>query len=464
MSHVFYRKLGVQPPEIVRAQGIYLYDERGHRYLDACGGAMVVSIGHGVKEIGAAMAAQTASVAYVNGTAFTTPPVEALADFLAAKAPAGVDRAYFLGSGSEAVEAALKLARQYHVERGDMERTIVIARTPGYHGNTLLALSASARAHYRAVYSPWLVDVRMIDAPYPYRAESPDSPAMTGEALETAILEAGPENVAAFIAEPIGGSSTGASVPVPAYYARVREICDRYGVLFIADEVLTGAGRTGTFFALEHFKDAAGKPVVPDIVTLGKGLNGGYAPLSALLANGRLVETLARGRFGGLVHAQTYSHHAVSCAAALAVMKYMERNDLVKRARDSGAYLQRALRALLDEPTVARVVGDVRGIGMLAAVEFVEERETKRPFAREAKFVEHIVARGRENGLVLWPNVGHADGHNGDLVLIAPPYIIERAQIDELVEKLRVTIKDVVEKHFAGPASPAPRKTAEVKS
>ncbi len=444
MSHVFYRKLGVALPTIARGEGVYLYDDAGKQYLDASGGAMVASIGHGVREIADAMAAQAATIAYVNGTAFTSRPVEALADALAAVAPAEVDRAYFLSSGSEAVEAALKLARQYHVERGEPDRQIVIARTPGYHGNTLLALSASARAHYRAVYSPWLVDVLMIDAPYPYRAPSSDDPSLTGDALETAILEAGSENVAAFIAEPIGGSSTGASVPPPGYYARIREICDRHGVLFIADEVLTGVGRTGKFFALEHFKDAAGKPIVPDIITLGKGLNGGYAPLSAMLAKRSLVDTLARGKFGGLVHAQTYSHHALSSAAALAVLRYIEREGLVRRAHDVGSYLQSSLQGLRDDDAIAAVVGDVRGIGMLAAVEFVEDRAAKRPFARERKFVERIVARARDNGLVLWPNVGHADGINGDLVMIAPPLTISRAQIDELVEKLRTTIADVV--------------------
>jgi adenosylmethionine-8-amino-7-oxononanoate aminotransferase len=444
MSHVFYRKLGVALPTVARGEGVYLYDDSGKQYLDASGGAMVASIGHGVREIADAIGAQAAAIAYVNGTAFTSRPVEELADALAAVAPAEVDRAYFLSSGSEAVEAALKLARQYHVERGEPDRQIVIARTPGYHGNTLLALSASARAHYRAVYSPWLVDVLMIDAPYPYRAPSSDDPSLTGDALETAILEAGPENVAAFIAEPIGGSSTGASVPPPGYYARIREICDRHGVLFIADEVLTGVGRTGKFFALEHFNDAAGKPIVPDIITLGKGLNGGYAPLSAMLAKRSLVDTLARGKFGGLVHAQTYSHHALSSAAALAVLRHNEREGLVRRARDVGGYLQSSLQRLRDDDAIAAVIGDVRGIGMLAAVEFVEDRASKRPFGRARKFVERIVSRARDNGLVLWPNVGHADGINGDLVMIAPPLTISRAQIDELVEKLRTTIADVV--------------------
>jgi adenosylmethionine-8-amino-7-oxononanoate aminotransferase len=443
MSHVFYRKFGVELPVIVRAEGVYLYDDRGTRYLDACGGAMVASIGHGVPEIADAIAAQAKSVAYVNGTAFTTKPVEQLADELAARAPAGVDKAYFLSSGSEAVEAALKLARQYHVERGDLDRRVVIARTPGYHGNTLLALSASARPHYRAVYAPWLVDVMMIDAPYPYRAAAPDDPAMTGDALEEAILEADPENVAAFIAEPIGGSSTGASVPPAGYYARVREICDKYGVLFIADEVLTGAGRTGTFFALEHFAGARGGEIVPDIITLGKGLNGGYAPLSAMLARDSIVETVARSPFHGLVHAQTYSHHALGSAAALAVLHYIEKHALVKRAAEIGPTLQSSLRALRDDTSGGAMIGDVRGIGMLAAVEFVADRGTKAPFPRAQRVAERVVQRAREHGLVLWPNVGHADGINGDLVMIAPPLTISEAQIGEIVDKLRAALSDV---------------------
>jgi adenosylmethionine-8-amino-7-oxononanoate aminotransferase len=446
MSHVFYRKLNAALPKIVRAKGVYLYDEHGKRYLDACGGAMVASIGHGVEEIAAAVAAQARAVAYVNGTAFTNEPVEALADALAGKAPPGVDLAYFLCSGSEAVEAALKLARQYHVERGDVSRDVVIARTPGYHGNTLLALSASARPHYRAVYAPWLLDVEMIAAPYPYRAgpQGEAAPAMTGEALEQAILRVGAQRVAAFIAEPIGGSSTGASVPPPGHYARVREICDRHGVLFIADEVLTGAGRTGRFFALEHFRLPGGEPVVPDIITLGKGINGGYAPLSAMLAKRSIVDVLARGKFGGLVHAQTYSHHALSAAAALATLRYIDARGLVERAASIGRQLQDDMRAALSGAACAGIVGDIRGIGMLVGVEFVADVATKRPFPRSARLAEALVARGRERGLVLWPNVGHADGSNGDLVLIAPPLTISNEEIGELLALLRATIEDVV--------------------
>src|ERR1700736_6575909 len=241
-SHVFYRKLNRELKQLVRGEGVYLVAASGKRSLDACGGAMVVSVGHGVKEIADAIGAQAARLAYVNGTMFTNEPVERLAGALIERAPQGIDKVYFLSSGSEAVEAALKLARQYHVERGETSRRTIIARTPGYHGNTLLALSASAREHYKKFYAPWLLDVKMIEAPYPYRSGplGDASPAMTGDALEAAILAVGPGSVAAFIAEPIGGSSTGASVPLPGYYARIREICDRFGILFIADEVLTG--------------------------------------------------------------------------------------------------------------------------------------------------------------------------------------------------------------------------------
>lgn len=438
MSDVFYRKLHKQLPVIVKGEGVWLTDAAGKRYLDASGGAMVCNVGHGVAEIAEAIAAQARKVAYVNGTQFSNEPVEALATMLAARAPWAAYKSYFLSSGSEAVEAALKLARQYHVERGDLARKTIIARTPGYHGNTLLALSASAREHYRRVYAPWLLDVVMIDAPYPYRAGTlgESSPAMTGDALETAILSAGPGNVAAFIAEPIGGSSTGASVPPQMYYARVREICDRFGVLFIADEVLTGAGRTGRFFGLEHFKAHDGKPVVPDIITLGKGLNGGYAPLSAMMATPAVVETIAKSG-GDFQHAQTYSHHPLAAAAGVATLDYLERNELIERAASMGVRLLQRLREATSSGDAAELVGDVRGIGMLAAVELVADQATKRPFPRDMKVAEALVACALERGLVLWPNVGHADGHDGDLVMIAPPFTLTVAELDELCERLR---------------------------
>ncbi|HXW76191.1 MAG TPA: aspartate aminotransferase family protein [Candidatus Eremiobacteraceae bacterium] len=448
-GNVFYRKLHRHMPCIVRGKGVWLFDDAGKRYLDGSGGAMVANVGHGVEEIADAIGVQAATIAYVNGTVFTNEPVEALATLLARKAPAGVDKAYFLSSGSEAVEAALKLSRQYHVERGEPERRVIIARTPGYHGNTLLALSASAREHYKRFYGPWLLDVAMIGAPYPYRA-GPDgerSPEMTGDALERAILAAGARNVAAFIAEPIGGSSTGASVPPPGYYARIREICDRYGVLFIADEVLTGAGRTGTFFALEHYRARDGSAIVPDIITMGKGLNGGYAPLSALLVHSRIVDVIANGS-GNFQHAQTYSHNPLSAAAGLATMRYLDKHRLVERSASVGRVLQQRLRDALMDRDEFPIVGDVRGIGMLVGIEFVADRATKRPFARALKVAETLIDLALARGLMLWPNTGHADGTNGDLVIVAPAFTISEEEIDELISRLRASIADLV-KHLA---------------
>lgn len=435
-SDVFYRDLKRTFPKIVRGEGAYLFDAGGKRYLDACGGAYVANVGHGVEEIARAIGEQAARLAYVNGTAFTSEPVEEMASLLAARMPAGdAWKAYFLCSGSEAVEASLKLARQYWVLRGKPSKDTVVARTPGYHGNTLLALSASARGHYKKLYEAWLADVAMIPAPYPYRCacggQGPCE-ACDGDALERAILARGPERVAAFIAEPFGGSSTGASAPRPRYYERIRAICDRHEVLFIADEVLTGAGRTGRWLAMEHFG------VAPDIVTMGKGISGGYAPLSAVLAPRRIVEVIADGA-GALKHAQTFSHHALGCAAGVAAVRHIERNGLVERAAAMGKVLHERLSSLLELPAV----GDVRGIGMLAGVELVADRATKRPYSRALKVAERLVEEAQARGLVLWSNVGHADGESGDLVTVAPPFVITEAQIDELVEKLRGAIEAV---------------------
>jgi len=438
-GHVFYRKLTRSFPRIVRAEGCYLYDDRGRRYLDACGGAFVANIGHGVAEIADALARQARQVAYVSGSAFTHEPAEQLAAELAATLPGDLDKLYFLSSGSEAVEAALKLARQYWVESGRPAKHKIIALSPSYHGNTLLALSVSAREQYRTLFREWLVDVRRIPAPYPYRCpcggQEPLCPACSGAALEAAILREGPDSVAAFIAEPIGGSSTGASVPRPEFLRAVRAICDRHDVLFVADEILCGAGRTGTWWAVER----AG--VTPDIMTLGKGITGGYAPLSAVAAPERLLDVLAR-HSGALLHAQTYGHHPIACAAGLATVRHLKARRLVERCTRMGDVLHRRLAGLRALPHV----GDVRGIGLLAGVEFVEDKETRAPFARALRFAETFTEAAQEAGLVVWPNVGHADGENGDLVMIAPPFVVTEEQIDELVTLFQTAL----ERAFAG--------------
>jgi hypothetical protein len=340
---------------------------------------------------------------------------------------------YPLSSGSDAIEAALKLARQYWLESGRARKHKIIALAPAYHGNTLLALSASAREHYRVIYGDWLVDVVRIPAPYAYRCacrgNPPYCPACSGAALEEAIVREDPETVAAFIAEPVGGSSTGASVPPPEYFRRVRDICDRHDVLFIADEVLVGAGRTGTWSALEP------TGVVPDVMVLGKGIAGGYAPLAAVMAPTRIAEVFANGS-GALNHAQTFSHHPVLCAAGVATIRYLRAHKLVERCAAIAPLFHRKLASLKELP----YVGDVRGRGLLAGVEIVQDKETRMPFARGAHVAERLTAAALAAGLVVWPNVGHADGKNGDLLMLAPPFIVNEEEIDLIVDRLRTAL------------------------
>jgi adenosylmethionine-8-amino-7-oxononanoate aminotransferase len=422
-SHVFYRKLRRAYPTIVRASGCWLEDDAGRRYLDGSGGAFVVNIGHGVADIGDAMAAQAARVGYVNGTMFTHDPVEALAAEIARRSPGDLSYVYFLGSGSEAVEASLKLARQYWVERGKPNKHKVLALTPSYHGNTLLALSASAREQYRTLYRDWLVAIPRVPAPYPYRCPA------DATALARVLNSEGADTVAAFIAEPVGGSSTGASVPPPGYWQQIREICTAHDVLFIADEVLTGVGRTGTWSALEPYG------VAPDIMTLGKGLGGGYAPLSAVVASARIVSAIADGS-GAFQHAQTFSHHPVLCAGGLATLRYLDKHNLFARCARVAPRFHDALDALRELP----YVGDVRGRGLLAGVEFVENKETRAPFPRAARFAERFAQAALDAGLVVWPNSGQADGVNGDIAMLAPPFIITDEEIDELVARFRTAL------------------------
>jgi adenosylmethionine-8-amino-7-oxononanoate aminotransferase len=438
-SHVFYRKLTRRYPRIVRGEGCYLFDDAGRRYLDGCGGAFVANLGHGVAEIGDAIGRQARTLGYVNGTAFSHGPVEELAAEIARLSPGNLELVYPLGSGSEAVEAALKLARQYWVESGRPEKRTLVTLSPSYHGNTLLALSASARPHYSVLFGDWLVEVARAPAPYPYRCGCRGAPpycdGCSGVAVEAAILRAGPETVAAFIAEPVGGSSTGASVPPPGYWEKVRAICDRHEVLLIADEVLTGAGRTGTWSALEPYG------ITPDIMTLGKGIAGGYAPLSAVVTTRAIAGTIARGS-GALAHAQTFSHHPVLCAAGVATLRYLRERRLIERCAELGKVLHRRLEGLRALP----LVGDVRGRGLLAGIEFVADPETREPLPRAAAFAETFTQAALDAGLVVWPNIGHADGRRGDLVMLAPPFVVTEDQIDEMVELLTRALRHAADR------------------
>ena len=420
---VFYRRLDRSFPLAVSAAGCWITDASGRRYLDAVGGAMVANLGHGRAELAEAVAEAISTLGYVNGTQFTHRYSEELAAELVTHLPSHLKYCYFLSSGSEAIEAAVKLARQYWVERGESQRWKVLSRVPSYHGNTLAALSLSGREHYRRVYGPLLTSFPRFAAPDTYR--DPEGPAATGEAFEEELLARDPETVAAVLLEPIGGSSTGAAVPSRSYLDRIVRLCHQHGVLLIADEVLTGVGRTGRFLAGDHFD------LAPDIVVLGKGLNGGAVPLSAVVTSREIVETLARGS-GAFNHAQTYSHTPAICAAGLATLRILRRDGLLERVAQLEPVFQSALRGLLAYPPV----GDIRGKGLLAGIELVCDRDTKRPYERAVKAAERVTARALAEGLIIWPNTGHVDGENGDILMVAPPFTVSEAEILEIVSRL----------------------------
>jgi len=428
-SPLFYRRLDRRFRRAVRAEGCWIEDETGRRYLDGSGGALVANLGHGVPEVADAMADATRTLGYVNGTQFTNRWAEELAVTLERHLPGELRYSYFLGSGSEAVEAAVKLARQAQLDRGEARRWKVVTLVPSYHGNTLAALSLSGREHARAPFAPLLVDFPRISGPDPYR--DPENAVRAADLLEEEILRQGPETVAAFLAEPIGGSSTGARVPPPGYFPRVREICDRHGVLWIADEVLCGCGRTGRWFASEHVGAA------PDIMVLGKGLNSGAAPLSAVVATPAVVESVAHAR-GAFLHAQTYVHAPAICAAGLATVRLLEERRLVERVAALEPRFFAALERVRDHPWV----GDVRGRGLLAGIELVADRASRRPFPRAARVAERAVEACFERGLIVWPNVGHVAGE-GDLLMLGPPFTISEEEIDELAQRLRAALDDL---------------------
>jgi len=431
-SPVFYRVLDRSLPEVEKGAGIYLYDAAGREYLDACGGALVVNIGHGRREVASAMAEQASRVAYVHGTMFTTGALEEACGALVELLPGDLDKVYLVAGGAEATETAIKLARQYHLARGKTGKYRVIGLWPSYHGNTLAALSVGGRAPLRAPYQPLLSDFPHVPAAYCYRCPWKAHPSNCGvlcaEELEALLKREGPESFAAFIAEPISGSSAGAAVPPPEYFPRVREICDRYDLLFIADEILTGLGRTGRYFAMEHFG------VAPDILLLGKGLSGGYAPVGAVAVNRRLIEQI-REKFGNFAHGYTFSHHPVVAAACRETLAILKGENLVERVERLGAYFLKKLTRL----ERFSFVGDIRGRGLLAGIELVRDRETKEPFPRARKLVEEVTASAFQKGLLVYPSTGCADGVDGDLITLAPPFVIDEEGIDRIVERLDET-------------------------
>ena len=435
-GHIFYRKLGRIYPLITHGEGVYLYDERGKRYIDGSGGALVVNIGHGRKEILQRMADQMGKVGYVHGTQFTTQSIEEYAEALGNILPNGLEKIYFLSGGSEAVEAAIKLARQYYLESGQSQRWRVVARWHSYHGNTLGALSLTGRIGARRPYLPLLIDFPHFPPPYCYRCPFgliyPGCELECAKALEHVIQMEGSETISAVILEPIIGATIGAVVPPDGYLSSIKKTCERHGILFIDDEVMAGMGRTGDWFAVQHWD------VCPDIMVLGKGMSGGYFPLSAVITKTEVVDLL-KERAGGFVHGHTFSHHPVACAVGLAALQFMKQGKLVEQCAGRGEYLLKRLEELKS----FRFAGDVRGRGLMTAIEFVKDQRTKEPFPRAEKFTERMIDLAFGNGLVLYPGTGFVDGVNGDMVMIGPPLIIEEGQIDEIIDILKKTFSQM---------------------
>jgi len=438
-DHVFHRSTNARPPLAVRGDGIYLIDERGRRYIDACGGAAVSCLGHGHPEVVAALSEQAARLEYIHTGFFTSDAAEELAALIAEMSPGTLARVWYTSSGSEAIEAALKLARQYHLERGEAGRSHIIARRLSYHGNTLGALAAGGSAWRRAPYGPLLIDVALVDPCFEYRfAEPGESPedygARAADSLEQEILRLGPETVIGFVAETVVGATAGAVPPVPGYFRRIREICDRYGILLILDEVMCGSGRTGTFLSCEQ------DGVVPDIVTLGKGLGAGYQPIGAVVCTGEVYEAVVQGS-GALKHGQTYNAHPVGCAAALAVQRVIRDEALFDRADEAGVRLK---SLLADRFGGHPHIGDIRGRGLLQAIELVADRSTKAPFDPALAMHQRAKAEAFDRGLLIYPGGGTVDGRIGDHILLAPPYNVTDEELGMIVDLLGDTMDAVL--------------------
>jgi hypothetical protein len=439
MTHVFHRHLRQSYPTAVRGEGPYLVDSQGRRYLDGSGGAAVSCLGHGHPAIVEAVRDQVGRLEYAHTSFMSSEPAEALADDLIAHGPPGLTHVYFVSGGSEGVEAALKLAVQYHAERGKPAKTHIVARWQSYHGNTLGALSAGGNRWRRAQFSSMLIDISHISECYAYRGQRDgESPEAYGrrvaDELEAQIQARGADRVAAFVAEPVVGATLGAVTAVPGYFRRIREICDRHDVLLILDEVMCGMGRTGTLHACEQ------EGVAPDIEVIAKGLGAGYQPIGAVLVNGRIVEAIRDGT-GFFQHGHTYLGHPVACAAALAVQQTIRREGLLGRVAELGERLDAMLRERLGaHPRV----GDIRGRGLFCGIELVADRATRAPLAPADRTFALIKSEAFARGLLCYPMGGTVDGIQGDHVLLAPPFNVSIGHLEELVDKLGAAIEAVL--------------------
>ena len=436
MSHVFPRHTKLSPPMAVGGEGCYLIDAGGKRYFDGSGGAAVSCLGHGDPEVIAAVQGQVEKLAFAHTGFFTSEPAEKLADLLIDHAPGELDRVLFVSGGSEATEAAIKLARQYFVEKGEPQRRHLIARRQSYHGNTLGALAVGGNEWRRQQFSPLLVDVAHISPCYEYAdgyqgETSFDYGQRVAQELEDEILRLGPDSVMAFLAEPVVGATAGAVPAVEGYFKKIREICDRYGVLLILDEVMCGMGRTGYLFACEA------ENICPDIVCIAKGLGAGYQPIGAMLCSAQIYQTIEHGS-GFFQHGHTYLGHPVAAAAGCAVLQAMISRGLIPRVREMGEKFNRALKAQFDAHPH---VGDIRGRGLLRGLEFVQDKETRTPFDPAMGLAGKLKKAAFAEGLICYPMSGTRDGKFGDHVLLAPPFILEDEHIEEIVLKLSVALE-----------------------
>jgi adenosylmethionine-8-amino-7-oxononanoate aminotransferase len=419
----------------VRAEGSTIWDADGKAYLDAAGGAVVVNVGHGRQSIADTMAAQAGRLAYAHGSAFTNEPLEAYAAEIGPHLPLDDPRLYPVSGGSEAIETGLKLTRAYHLARGDKDRWIVFARWGSYHGNTLGALDLSGRKPLRRPYEGWLGRFRHVSAAYPYRAGEPGANALAdpeelAEELDRAIVAAGPRTVAAFVGEPIVGATLAAAVPPDGYWPAIAEVCHRHGVLLIADEVMTGFGRTGRWFGLDHWGTR------PDLLVAAKGATSGYWPFGFVATNGEIHDTVMGA--GGFIHGFTYSHHAVGAAVAREILRILEAEDLIAASKTKGERLQALLRDRLGRhPNV----GEIRGRGLMVGLELVAERESHEAFPRAAKVTEAIVRTAKANGVLLYSGTGLADGTDGDSILLGPPFVVT----DDELTRIAGILGDAVE-------------------
>ncbi len=431
MTHVFNRMTAKLPPVAVCAEGLHIWDSTGKSYIDACGGAAVSCLGHGHPKVMEAMDRQVRKLDYVHPGFFSAEPAEHLADLLMEDAPAGISHVYFVSGGSEAMEAALKMARQYFLEIGQPKRSKFISRRQSYHGNTLGALSVGGNLARRDPYAPMLMDVSLIAPCFAYHFKRDDETEeqygrRVADELETEILRLGPENVAGFTAETVVGATTGCVPPVKGYFKRIREICDEYGVLLILDEVMSGMGRTGTMHACEQ------DGIAPDLMTIAKGMGGGFQAIGAVLIGKKVHDPITNGS-GLFMHGHTYMAHPVACAAGIAVVKTIKEEGLVERVRVQGAKLRQRMEARFgNHPHV----GDVRGRGLFQAIELVEDRSTKEAFDPKLMLHDRIKVESMERGLLAYPMPGTIDGKRGNHMILAPPYIVTDADIDTIVDRL----------------------------